>query len=369
MGERYSIWDSPTGNAFRPPRFAPLPALQKFVLGPVLFVIRLPLLALVGLLYVVVRLVPSMLPNGCGPIGALGRLSVRLVDAVFARALLFLLGYVWINESPADLRKMGIGSARSRRSAGQGGSVSSVRGGDVLLCNHVSFVQVLYLASRCSPQFTTVPVDGKGKLRRVGLWGALRAASGADTESASEGAGLVSLEALALEQRALGGGAPIAVFPEGGPTNNTTMLTFEPVAGESGAIAPATAQRTHLVTFKFGGAYRAGKEKGRKARTAANWAPVLPARPALKVCTRILLQSTHALDVRFLDAAVVPKVEEHAAGVEGIAPGALTLAGARELMGSNGMLAHEALASWSARDYIMFEKWTRGGTEVPSFSR
>ena len=369
MGERYSIWDSPTGNAFRPPRFAPLPALQKFVLGPVLFVIRLPLLALVGLLYVVVRLGPSMLPNGCGPVGALGRLCVRLVDAVFARTLLFLLGYVWINESPADLRKMGIGSARSRRSAGQGGSVSSVRGGDVLLCNHVSFVQVLYLASRCSPQFTTVPVDGKGKLRRVGLWGALRAASGADTESASEGAGLVSLEALALEQRALGGGAPIAVFPEGGPTNNTTMLTFEPVAGESGAIAPATAQRTHLVTFKFGGAYRAGKEKGRKARTAANWAPVLPARPALKVCTRILLQSTHALDVRFLDAAVVPKVEEHAAGVEGIAPGALTLAGARELMGSNGMLAHEALASWSARDYIMFEKWTRGGTEVPSFSR
>ena len=79
-----------------------------------------------------------------------------------------------------------------------------------------------------------------------------------------------------------------------------------------------------------------------------------------------LLASLRILDG---DEGVVPKVEEHAAGVEGIAPGALTLAGARELMGSNGMLAHEALASWSARDYIMFEKWTRGGTEVPSFSR
>ena len=371
MAEKFAVWDSPSGNAFRPPRFAPQGALMRFIVGPLLLVVRTPLLLLVACLYAAVRCVPSAVPRGCGPLGCVRRLWLRTVDVVFARALLFIIGFVWIGESAADLRRMGIGSARSRGTGGQAGSVAAVQRGDVVLCNHVSFVQVLYLAYRCSPEFTTVPLDGKGKLRRVGLFAALRAAFGADTASTTSGAGaaLVSLDALAGENRALAGGAPVVVFPEGAPTNNTTMLRFEPIAGESGALVPETASRTHLLTFKFGGVVKKGK--GRKAAAVASWSPVQPASPPCRLIVRALFQLTHALDVRFLRASLVPKADEHAAGVAGLAPGSLSLDAARELMASNGMLGRTLVETWKASDYVMFEAWERNGQrgEVPKYSR
>lgn len=116
-------------------------------------------------------------------------------------------------------------------------SLHEIRSGDVVLCNHTSFVDVLLLASRVSPRFLLAALDGSCAVGTA--WQALVAAcalppltlTGRDPGTA-RGACAAERElppgltaAACLDRCQRDGGGPLAVLFEGGArTNGKTVL-------------------------------------------------------------------------------------------------------------------------------------------------
>jgi Acyltransferase len=145
--------------------------------------------------------------------GVLARPFFRVGHAVGLRAVLLGLG-VWRYSSPALERP------RSRVSV-QGAHPTH---GDVVFCNHASYMDPIYLACAYSPTF--VLVNEAGVCVRVTLWQATQQAlSGALVAPQERRDDVPTLAELAksCEQRRAG---PVVVFAEGTTTNGSGVLSF-----------------------------------------------------------------------------------------------------------------------------------------------
>mmetsp|Transcript_18227 Transcript_18227/g.46287 ORF Transcript_18227/g.46287 Transcript_18227/m.46287 type:complete len:183 (-) Transcript_18227:535-1083(-) len=160
--EKFSKWtDKGTGiHPFVPHKARPrsLPAkLAHCIVAPVLLLLRLPLAALVFLLWAVLRVVLPVRP------------IVRALDASLLRALLLLLGFWRID---ATLVEPSI-AAKKR---------APVRPPHLIVANLCSYIDILYLTCRYSPTFafpdTRSGVGSATKVFCMGAWQALRAAAG-----------------------------------------------------------------------------------------------------------------------------------------------------------------------------------------------
>jgi 1-acylglycerol-3-phosphate O-acyltransferase len=242
--EKYSRWsDLTTGiNPFVPHKqrlhdSLGVRALQLLARAPLL-IVRLPLLLVGGVLLVVTNIIVSVLVSkpciypplcsvlskltndiGQGFVPLLGRFLKRLVEWLLCSLLLLIMG-VFVSEEPANTRRLGLTTPGAKASS----KSMSVAAKDVVVCNHTSFLEILYLARRFSPVFCFVTEEGasKGLVHACGL-----------IEAIYRGFAMPSLEQRGtprkLEDVILHAAGPVVVFPEGARTNGKTVLRFLPI--------------------------------------------------------------------------------------------------------------------------------------------
>jgi len=148
--EKFSKWRDPSSgiHPFLPPKsnisndISWVYILKWYFFGPLLVLIRLPFICVAFswlsiMMFLLSHIKLSPLVN---------RFLVRYVQILGCRTLLFLLGFYWI-------------PVLFYRHSSHTSSIDKIKGGDLIICNHTSYIDVLYLAFRFSPIFVTVAND------------------------------------------------------------------------------------------------------------------------------------------------------------------------------------------------------------------
>ncbi|KAF1336451.1 hypothetical protein FI667_g321, partial [Globisporangium splendens] len=278
--EKYSRWsDLTTGiNPFVPhkQRLHGNVAVRSLQLlgGTALFLVRAPLFVAVGAVLFVTNIVVSIL----GFVPFVGRLLKRLTEWLLGSLLLVVLG-VFISEEDANARRLGlmyviytkhpfaveaptnayaiqcvfIASRSAPGGAKAAKTSSSIGTKDVIVCNHTSFVEILYLSRRFSPVFVFVNDEGaaKGLVHVCGILEALYRAFAAPV-------GHARATPRKLEDVILNASGPVVVFPEGARSNGKSILKFLPVLEHLPHVLQAKNKgdrklplRIHLIAFRY----------------------------------------------------------------------------------------------------------------------
>ena len=254
-GERFSRFDDKVSgvNPFTVP-LAParrgLGGCATWALGCLLGLVRLPFLAFclaaLWLVETAADLSPGWLARGlrlfCGRISARGALAG--------------LGFGCCSPREAVAAR---GTLRVRNSSS--GPKPAIHAGDLLVYNRTSWVDILVLAASAAPGAWAV-TSRAGGLRSQGLFAALAEASGLRAvPQALPGVAAGGEEASAttvieaVMQRSAG---PLALAPEGAPTNGRAVLLFTPAAKHAaaavvGAAARARSPTTHVLALQYSG--------------------------------------------------------------------------------------------------------------------
>lgn len=197
--EKFNAWrDSGTGiHPFLVPKPKPLSTLLSLVkyrlVGPVLVLARLLLLLATALLFLVLDLAGLVL---FGLIPA-ARYWWNRVIYILLRLALFIMGFYYIKSTNLTLKK----------------DESAI---EMLICNHSSYVDILYLGFRYNPQFTRLAHD---QFIRVNIYQALYYSVNLDIAPASKN----------MPLRASTPSQALCVFPEAATSNSTCLL--KPLAG------------------------------------------------------------------------------------------------------------------------------------------
>jgi hypothetical protein len=173
----------------------------------------------------------------------LRRVLKRLLIPLAVRLLLLLLGFYFIESKWVSLKR---GKALKNYADvwPRGRTISH---GDLLICNHVSYVDLLYLYFRFNPVFTSVCIEADDTyyLTNVSLIGALwNIINPSKKTSADTFKDIRSI----IEYAKVNKFGPVIVFPEGSTSNGRGLLKF---------IAPIVQEifessiSFHLVGFKY----------------------------------------------------------------------------------------------------------------------
>ncbi|TYZ62167.1 hypothetical protein PybrP1_009638 [[Pythium] brassicae (nom. inval.)] len=349
--EKYSRWsDLSTGiNPFVPQqqqrvRGSLANKALALLSGAALVLVRAPLVLVLG----AVLLVANVLTSVLALVPLLGRLVKRLVDWLLCSLLLLVLG-VFVSEEEANARRLGLVTPGAKVKASD-----SIGAGDLVVCNHTSFAEVLYLARRFSPAFAFVHADGaaKGLVHVCGLVEALYRSFALPV--AHDRSTPRKLEDVLL--RASG---PVVIFPEGARSNGKSVLQFLPVLEQlphelkrRGRKAPL---RVHLLAFRF----EAGSGFSPSQSAGGGWRHVFwtafHAYHALRVTT------LHAKDLNLQEPAAKTR-----AG--GSAPATLTAAQVARLRGLLAAMLRTKTVELGVADFVSFNAYwahvTGGGRKA-----
>lgn len=131
--------------------------------------------------------------------------------------------------------------------------VSGLDHGDLVMANHVSYIEVLYLAMRFSPTFATVVWDDQQQQRPkvvpqtfVQFLLSTMLQVSAPVEKAQD---LKDLLLCAKQQRT----GPVVLFPEGTTSNGSALLAFQDglFAPDFGTFIKDHGIKVHLFAFKL----------------------------------------------------------------------------------------------------------------------
>ncbi|KAI9228869.1 MAG: hypothetical protein DHS80DRAFT_22911 [Piptocephalis tieghemiana] len=229
--EKYSQWRDP-GTGIQP-FLPPVPSrtatqgpgylARRYLLGPILCILRLILLLVPLLLFGLTELLIFIIP-----VPVLQRAIHRPLTAVTARLTLLLAGFWSIPSRIVTLRK---GRSIAKK-------VEPIRSGDLLITNHTSYVDILYLMfralgipSRYDPVFTRCYTDSP-KVSLVSPWEAMRTCG--QVYEKTPATAMTLEEACSMARRKHQG--PVVVFPEGTTSNGRALLAFTQVlSGVQGA--------------------------------------------------------------------------------------------------------------------------------------
>ncbi|KAJ1555328.1 hypothetical protein HK405_002580 [Cladochytrium tenue] len=273
--EKYSRWRDPgTGIApFLPPRRLRNPGEEtalraantavKSTLGPLLGVAKLIVAAALAAVGVLLLRADVLLVNY-----ALRRAWRRVISLVFGRVTLFLLGFYWIKHTDVSLKR----GLRNQEDTRRNKERRVIRDGDVIVANHSSYVDVIYLQTMFSPVF--VHVSEHGKVRRVGFAEALMNVG--EYPDLADGTGAQTLAELVREVRARGLG-PIAVFPEATTTNGRGLARFTPVLDSLSALSSGAAARGRTAGAAAAAAAEAGLPQVHVLSLRYEWGEYCPA--------------------------------------------------------------------------------------------
>ncbi|KAJ1797921.1 Vacuolar protein sorting protein vps66, partial [Coemansia sp. RSA 2598] len=230
---------------------------KRLVVGPVMAVVRMAVLGVAAAAEVVTSAVGTLLV-----VPSVRRAWERCTRCLLARLALFAMGFYWIDNKRVSLQK----GRRSARSSGGGKSAATaavtVKSGDVIIANHVSYVDVLYLVAAYNPVF--VEVDNATTYARViSLWDALRA-PGRPTPALLPAGDARPLRSITEEARVKQRG-PVVVFPENATSNGRALLQLLPLFEEPENQDEKSA--LHLLALKypfktFSPAYSVGSQLG-----------------------------------------------------------------------------------------------------------
>jgi hypothetical protein len=217
--EKYrSTADQSTGVHPFIPATDPTPFALRIIISLVLVPIRLPILLLGLILNAAVTTTAEALSFASG---TLSRPVLRLAHVVGLRLALFGLGAWWV---PAPVLE------RPRVRGGIPGS--HPMHGDLVFCNHASFLDPLYLALFYSPVFA-VPTTKPELFAKFSLSQATLSAltggctAGGNVFDPATGKTLIDLADAAYASSS----GPVVVFAEGTTTNGTGVLSFAASGG------------------------------------------------------------------------------------------------------------------------------------------
>ncbi|KAJ1884264.1 Vacuolar protein sorting protein vps66 [Kickxella alabastrina] len=289
--EKYSKWrDAGTGIQ---PFLQPIPArtqqagLQRLIsaaknyaLGPLLATTRVLALGLTASLDLAACAIGSLIPPS-----RLKRLWQRCTRSVCARLALLIMGFYAIDTKAVSLQK-------GRRSSPRPKATGGPQSGDIILANHVSYTDVLYLAARFNPVF--VEVDNASMYARpISLWAALRA-PGRLTPALLPAKDAQPLSRITQNARLQSLG-PLVVFPENATTNGRALLQLLPVFEEAENQDEKSA--LHLMAFKY---------------PFAAFSPAYSVGNQLAHLFALCCQVYNSMAVRVLEDGEAPRVRESA---------------------------------------------------------
>lgn len=294
---------------------------KQYLLGPVIATVRLAALGALALLDTATHAIGSILV-----VPSVKRAYGQCTRAVIARTALFVMGFYSIDAKTTSLQRGRRNNATSQ-SAG-------VQSGDIIVANHVSYLDILYLVWQYNPVFVEID-NATTYMRVITAWSALRGCARQTPAllPAQEARTLKSITQMARVQK-LG---PVVVFPENATTNGRGLLRLLPVFEDAEQLDEKSI--IHLVAFKypfqsFSPSYSVGNQMAH----------------LIQLCCQIYNQ----LVVRRLDQREAPKVGDSAlfcdSGAEPVDLDEKT----RELLVGVSRLRMVGLSAMDKRDFLAF---------------
>ncbi|KAF2075825.1 hypothetical protein CYY_002859 [Polysphondylium violaceum] len=241
--EKFSNWrDGPTGiHPLLPTKSKNVNVFDyifKYVIGPLFGILRLPFVVLLTLLLVLFDTLTRMIP-----VGVISRVLNRFFTIIFARWILFAMGYFKIEESTETL-------SRSKKAAG---SIGTFKMNDVIICNHSSYVDIIYLAYRFSPTFAVPPNDRdpttfSARLIPLNIAQALKNAIFSPLHLNQDS---VDTKIL-MEKITNSWSGPLVILPEGTTSNGQGLLDISPVFESDSGIKSLDFIHVLGITYHYG---------------------------------------------------------------------------------------------------------------------
>ncbi|KYR02558.1 hypothetical protein DLAC_00694 [Tieghemostelium lacteum] len=240
--EKYSKWrDGPTGiHPLIPTSAKPTTLVStlifKVLLGPILVLVRLPVIILLVLLLVAIDFITKAIP-----IGFISRFINRGFTIVLCRLIFLFMGFFKIDEYTESL---------GNRSKDPVGDIRSYALNDVVIVNHSSYVDILYLQYRYSPIFAVPPNDRNptnidGKLVPMNLIQALQNAIYSRVQLSTRSVPTQDL-LKKIDSSWMG---PLVILPEGTTSNGQGLLNIAPVFTSSSNIK--SIDSVHVVGINY----------------------------------------------------------------------------------------------------------------------
>ncbi|KAJ1657988.1 Lysophosphatidic acid:oleoyl-CoA acyltransferase 1 [Dispira simplex] len=226
-------------------------------------------------------------------ISAVRRMVRQILVGLLLRIILFLLGYHFIHHETVTLKKGRVTSSDG---------TDTVRYGDLILANHVSYIDVLYLYAKYDPVFVRQDptIDQPERFSiisfREAFWGCTACPMNIAKDTST------ALSALTQEARRTASG-PVVLFIEGTTSNGRALL--HPLETFRTREDADPAARLHLLLFKYSLTYPS---------------PVFPVGNLPWHLLRQCCQFANPLQVKQLNQHETPKMVEIGAALRGKAP-------------------------------------------------
>jgi len=210
--------------------------IKTYLVGPILALIKFPFILLTLLSLVLLDTLGHILPV------PLSRPCLRVVHFIFGRTLLFLLGFFVVDAKYVPSKR---GNKVPNETCGSGFTT-----GHIIVANHCSYVDLIYLLYKFSPQFTAAPNTWigdvpKGKVLPVSFYRALMNTIYQPEYKAEQTTYLGSV-LEDVQTKKLG---PLVLFPEATTTNGKVLLGCVPVITKQESLK--VVGKIHVLGFKY----------------------------------------------------------------------------------------------------------------------
>eukprot|EP01080_Neovahlkampfia_damariscottae_P001495 gene1495-12112_t len=220
--EKYRRWtDDATGINPFVPHVASSSIFKKYLMVPILFILKLPFLLLLILAFLLTRIFTFIF---------VGRLFERIFNFFVLRTILFLFGFLFISN--------------------KNDSKKSMKSGDVIIANHISYIEVIYLNLIYAPVFTRVNLhNDKLIFTKCSFFECLKFICFGDLNSKNTTSDSLSKLMKTAKDGNLG---PIILFPESTTTNGKSILKFQNIFDENFEnVLKKEKLDIHVIGFKF----------------------------------------------------------------------------------------------------------------------
>ncbi|KAJ1964321.1 Vacuolar protein sorting protein vps66 [Dipsacomyces acuminosporus] len=244
--EKFSKWrDSGTGIQ---PFLQPVPArsqqegvksvlngIKNYLVGPLAAAARFVVLGVAAILDAVTATVGSLVV-----VPRIRRVWMRCTRSVWARLALFVMGFYCLDTKTVSLQK------GRKKAKGAKDREAGVRSGDVIVANHVSYIDILYLVAKYDPVFVEID-NASTYVKQISMWTALKSPA-RQTPALLQAKEARTLKSITEEARVKHLG-PVVVFPENATTNGRALLQLLPIFEEVENLDEKSA--IHVMAFKY----------------------------------------------------------------------------------------------------------------------
>jgi 1-acyl-sn-glycerol-3-phosphate acyltransferase len=223
--------------------------LRQILVSPLLFLVKLLFMLCFSFTYTLLSIFFSMIP-----LWLIRRTLERYLHALAMRAFLFLFGFYYIESMHINTNNRLQLLSTSEKILG-----TYMNHGDLIICNHISYVELFYLAFRYCPTFATLVEstnDTDGQARGILRNGFIGAFLDTINEGRTRNVDASKVQTLPEIVRycKLNKLGPVVVFPESVTSNGRAILSFQNSIFNSSNIGKVLMDEKvniHLIGFQF----------------------------------------------------------------------------------------------------------------------